>query len=261
MPLNFFITKMNDAAFIQIKKEYDNFYRALLQKGKLPMWSTQKGFWNAAISDEVYSAFKKIGLHNFKNFLDVGSGDGKVVLIASLFCKNAEGIEIDSFLHSKALQMKMNFGINNAVFHNNDFFLHDFSKYDILFSSPDAPLERGLEKKLLSEMINNVHQQFRNVILESRKTKITLEQLNEIADGRVLTGEQALKVGLVDILGNFQDAVLQAKNLAGIKEKPFIIWPKTKRHSLLQFFIEESAIGKIAETMLLMLSPIPKWIF
>ena len=143
---------MNDAIFNQIKKGYDDFYRGLLQKGKLPMRSTEKGFWNAAISDEIYGAFRKIKLGKFRSFLDVGSGDGKVVLIASLFCKNAEGIEIDNFLHNKAVEMKNKFRINNAVFHNKDFFRHDFSKYDVLFLSPDAPLERGLENKFLKEL-------------------------------------------------------------------------------------------------------------
>lgn len=144
--------KMNDIVFSQIKKEYDNFYRSLLQRGKLPMWSTEKGFWNAAIADEVYEAFKRLRLNQFKNFLDIGSGDGKVVLIAALFCKNAEGVEIDDFLHNKAVQMQIKFGLNNVRFHNKDFFVHDFSKYDMLFLAPDAPLERGLENKLLKEM-------------------------------------------------------------------------------------------------------------
>ena len=143
---------MNDALFTRIKKEYDNFYLELLKKGKLPMWSTEKGFWNAAITDEVYEAFKRIRLNQFKNFLDIGSGDGKVVLIAALFCQNAEGVEIDNFLHNKAVEIQRKFGINNAVFHNKDFFEHDFSKYDVLFLAPDAPLERGLENKLLQEI-------------------------------------------------------------------------------------------------------------
>ena len=143
---------MKNVFFAKIKKAYDNFHRSLLKDGKLPMWSTSKGFWNASISDEVYETFNRIDLHKFKNFLDIGSGDGKVVLIASLFCKNAEGIEIDDFLHNKAQQIKNKFGIKNAVFHNKDFFEHDFSKYDVLFLAPDAPLERGLENKLLKEM-------------------------------------------------------------------------------------------------------------
>ena len=143
---------MNNILFTKIKQEYDNFYRELLKNGRLPMWSTPKGFWNAAVSDEVYEAFKKIKLHRFKNFLDIGSGDGKVVLIASLFCQNAEGIEIDNFLHKKSMEIQQKFNIKNAAFHNKDFFWHDFSKYDVLFLAPDAPLERGLENKLIKEM-------------------------------------------------------------------------------------------------------------
>lgn len=138
--------------FNKIKKEYDSFYQTLLRMGKLPMWSTSKGFWNASISDELYSAFKRINLSQFKNFLDIGSGDGKVVLIASLFCKNAEGIEIDKFLHNKANEIQVKLRISNAKFRNIDFFEHDFSKYDILFLAPDTPLERELESKLLKEM-------------------------------------------------------------------------------------------------------------
>jgi len=143
---------MNNADFHKIKKEYEVFYRSLLKNGKLPMRSTSKGFWNAAIADEVYEAFKKLKMNHFKNFLDIGSGDGKVVLIASLFCKNAEGIEIDKPLHNKAIEIKNKLKIDNAVFHNKDFFEHDFSKYDVLFLAPDAPLERGIENKLLKEM-------------------------------------------------------------------------------------------------------------
>ena len=138
--------------FFQIREEYDNFYRSLLKSGRLPMWSTGKGFWNASISDEVFEIFRRIGLKSFKNFLDIGSGDGKVVMIASLFCRNAEGVEIERFLHNKAIEMKNKFKINNVSFHNKDFFEHDFSEYDILFLAPDAPLNRGLETKLLKEM-------------------------------------------------------------------------------------------------------------
>lgn len=143
---------MNYILFAQIKKEYGNFYRSMLKDGKLPMWGTSKGFWNAAIADEVHEAFKRIGLHKFKSFLDIGSGDGKVVLIAALFCQNAEGVEIDDFLHNKALEIKNKFKIKNAAFHNKDFFEHDFSIYEALFLAPDTSLDRGLENKLLNEM-------------------------------------------------------------------------------------------------------------
>ena len=70
------------------------------------------------------TAPSKIKLQKHKRFLDLGSGDGKIALIASLFCKQAEGIEIDAFLHSKALEMQQKTGISNVIFHNKDFFEH-----------------------------------------------------------------------------------------------------------------------------------------
>jgi hypothetical protein len=143
---------MDKNRFKKIKKEYDGFYKGLLSRGKLPMWGTEKGFWNASVSDEVYEAFKKLKLGTFKNFIDLGSGDGKVVLIASLFCRKAEGIEIDDLLHFKAIEMQSKLGIKNAKFHNKDFFEHDISGYDAIFMAPDAPFERGVEDKLLNEM-------------------------------------------------------------------------------------------------------------
>ena len=140
---------MKPRKFKTIKQEYDNFYNSLLRRGKLPLWSTELGFWNAAISNEVYDAFKKLNLQKFKKFIDLGSGDGKITLIASLFCKQAEGIEIDEKLFEKSLEMKKKLNIKNAVFHNNDFLDHSIKDYDVIFINPDKPMERGTEKKLL----------------------------------------------------------------------------------------------------------------
>lgn len=143
---------MNDGRFQQIKQEYDGFYRELLKNGKLPMWETGKGFWSHAIADEVYEAFKKIDLHRKSSFIDLGSGDGKVVLIASLFCKRAVGIEIDNGLFKKSLEMQKKLSIPNAIFFNNDFYDHSISEFDYAFVYPDMPMHRGLEKKLLNEL-------------------------------------------------------------------------------------------------------------
>ncbi len=141
-----------DSKFAEIKKEYDDFYRDLLRKGKLPLRDTGKGFWGHAIAEEVYEAFKKLNLHRFNSFIDLGSGDGKVVLIASLFCKRAVGIEVDRDLHQKALEIQRKLLIPNAIFYNNDFYAHSISEFDVVFSYPDQPMEHGLEEKLLREL-------------------------------------------------------------------------------------------------------------
>lgn len=143
---------MSKAMFERIKSEYDGFYKGLLRQGKLPLWSTGKGFWGGVIADEVYEAFRKINLHRHTSFIDLGSGDGKAVLIAALFCKRAVGIELDNSLFRKSLEMQKKLNIPNAIFHNSDFYDHSISEFDVVFTYPDTPMHRGLEKKLLNEL-------------------------------------------------------------------------------------------------------------
>ena len=143
---------MKPHVFEQIKKEYDYFYRNLLRAGKLPLRSTGKGFWGGVIADEIYEAFKRIDLHKHKTFIDLGSGDGKAVLTAALFCERAVGIEIDNELYQKSLELQRKLNIPNAIFYNNDIYDYSISGFDIVFVYPDSPMHRGMEKKLLNEL-------------------------------------------------------------------------------------------------------------
>ena len=138
--------------FEQIKKEYDEFYSSELKKGRLLSKDTGVGFWGPSVTNEVHEAFKKLSLGKFKNFLDLGSGDGKVTLIAAMFCKNAVGVEYDPILSGKAHEIKQKLKVDNVSFINDDFHNHDISNYDVVFHAPDAPMHRGVEDKLLKEL-------------------------------------------------------------------------------------------------------------
>jgi len=137
--------------FNSIKEEYKNFYSTFLKQGKLPMKDTGVGFWGAAPTDDVFEAFNKLKLDKFSNFLDLGSGDGKITLIASLFCKKATGVEYDPILVGKSVEMGEKLKLN-AKFIHNDFHNYDISKHDVVFLNPDQPLHRGVEDKLLKEL-------------------------------------------------------------------------------------------------------------
>lgn len=139
-----------ETKFLAIKKEYDNFDRNLLKEGKLPMWDTGAGFYSSAVLTEVFELFKKINLQDYRNFLDLGSGDGRVVLTASLFTK-ATGVEIDSGLVDSSLQIKRKLGLN-AGFIQANFDDYRISGHDIVFVNPDRPMHRGMEKKFLDEL-------------------------------------------------------------------------------------------------------------
>lgn len=134
--------------FDAIKKEYESYYAELLLKHRL-LRETSLGYYGASPADAVFNLFRKIGLEKKKNFIDLGSGDGKIVLIAALFTK-AAGIEIDDELLEASEKIRKKLGIK-ADFIKGDYLDHDLSKYDILFLNPDNHFPE-LEKKLRKEM-------------------------------------------------------------------------------------------------------------
>ncbi|MBI3755508.1 MAG: signal peptide peptidase SppA [Deltaproteobacteria bacterium] len=91
-----------------------------------------------------------------------------------------------------------------------------------------SPL-RGMkddEKRLLQNVIDDVHQQFVGIVAENRKLKI--DAVKKFADGRIFSGQQAKDIGLVDDIGNFQDAIDIAASMASIKGKPIVLYPEKK---------------------------------
>jgi hypothetical protein len=136
--------------FEGIKKEYDDFYKSLLSQGKMPVRDTEVGIWGISAADNVFNFFKKIKLNRYKNFLDLGSGDGKVVLIASLFT-NAAGIEYDKELAEKSTEIRDKLKLKCELI-QGDFLKYDWSKYDIIFINPDKGFHKGTEDKLLKEL-------------------------------------------------------------------------------------------------------------
>ncbi len=114
----------------------------------LPYKATLKGFWATSIIQDVYEAFKWAGLENYRHFVDLGSGDGRVVAVASLFTK-ATGIEIDPHLHQLSIKLKEYLGLNNIEFYLGDFEEWDFDDFDFIYIYPDQP-KICLEPKLES---------------------------------------------------------------------------------------------------------------
>ncbi|GAB4163947.1 MAG: signal peptide peptidase SppA [Geothermobacteraceae bacterium] len=94
------------------------------------------------------------------------------------------------------------------------------------------------EKVILQGLIDDVHLQFVSAIAEGRK--MDLKRVKELADGRIYTGQQALKIGLVDELGNLQDAIALAGKMGGIQGKPQVIYPERHRPDFLRYLVEES---------------------
>ena len=83
------------------------------------------------------------------------------------------------------------------------------------------------DRAMLQSVIDNTHEQFIRAVAEGRK--LPIEEVRKIADGRILSGEQAKGLKLVDRLGTLQDAIEEAGKLAGIKGEPEVILPPKKK--------------------------------
>lgn len=82
------------------------------------------------------------------------------------------------------------------------------------------------ERQILQDVLDDVHEQFISDVAEGRH--IPVDDVRKLADGRVFTGRQALKEGLVDELGNLQDAIMVSAELAGIEGEPEVVTVKKK---------------------------------
>jgi protease-4 len=94
------------------------------------------------------------------------------------------------------------------------------------------------EKAIMQEVLDNVHQQFIQAVAEGRK--LDRSKVIQVADGRILTGEQAKNLGLVDQMGNLQDTIDITAKMAGIVGKPTVLYPR-KKLSIWELLIRDMA--------------------
>jgi protease-4 len=111
--------------------------------------------------------------------------------------------------------------------------------------SPLRPMTAE-DRRLLQGVIDSVHEQFIRAVAEGRK--LPLEKVRELADGRIFSGDQARSLGLVDELGNLEDTIALAAQMAGIRGEPEVLYPEKKRFSLFDLLIQET-VQKIVENL------------
>lgn len=71
--------------------------------------------------------------------------------------------------------------------------------------------------------VDEIYKDFLDRVSEGRN--MTVEQVNNIARGRVWTGTDAVKIGLVDELGGLKDAIAYAAKTAGVKDAKVVYYP------------------------------------
>jgi len=108
----------------------------------------------------------------------------------------------------------------------------------------DMPLDPAIARVLQSST-ERIYQQFINLVSKARGK--TAEEINEVAQGRVWSGEQAAERGLVDKTGTFQDAIKASARIAGLGDSYQIEWVEPEQSALDKFFMDfmSGAISKL----------------
>jgi protease-4 len=99
----------------------------------------------------------------------------------------------------------------------------------------DMPLDPGVARVFQSST-ERTYKQFISLVSSSRGKSI--EEIDEIAQGRVWSGEQAVERGLVDKTGTFQDAIKASARIAGLGDSYRIEWIEPEKTAIDQFVMD-----------------------
>ncbi len=95
------------------------------------------------------------------------------------------------------------------------------------------------DREVLGALVTDVHEQFIETVAEARGMAVA--DVRPLADGRVLSGRQAARAGLVDRLGNVQEAIAVAGRMAGLGDEPRVVRPpRDDRDWLLDLLLGET---------------------
>src|SRR5207245_4217513 len=87
------------------------------------------------------------------------------------------------------------------------------------------------EGAYMQGLVEEMNEQFIAAVAEGRKMKT--DQVRLLADGRVFTGQKALKIGMIDGVADLQQVIQEAARSVGIKGEPSIAAPPAHRPGLL----------------------------
>ena len=109
------------------------------------------------------------------------------------------------------------------------------------------------ERDYFQGIVNTLYNQFVGVVVEGRKGHKELDEtrVRALADGRVYTGQEAKETGLIDEIGNYEDAIKRTAQMVGIKGEPQVVTPPRPRESFsLLDLLGSSQLGKFLPSQL-----------
>jgi protease-4 len=113
------------------------------------------------------------------------------------------------------------------------------------------------QKKNLQEWMNEVYEVFKGHVVAARGDRLK-KPIDELAGGRVFTGQQALELGLVDQVGTLSDAVRAVAKKAGLKEGQYETRVIPRPKNFMEELFKELA-GETDEEAPIRIESMPGW--
>ena len=93
----------------------------------------------------------------------------------------------------------------------------------------------------------DVHQQFVQAVAKGRG--LSVSEVKEIADGRIMTGQQALKLKLIDEIGGLEKTLELLAKKIGVEGRPKVIEEKEKT-PFFDWLLQSSLPSRLAATLM-----------
>lgn len=106
--------------------------------------------------------------------------------------------------------------------------------------SPFRPMNDE-DRKVLELVMNDVHRQFIDAVADGRSLDVA--EVEQLADGRVFTGQQAKSILLVDDIGDLHDAIKLAGELGGIEGEPRVM--EVRKPFSFRDLLENTFLGSV----------------
>jgi len=96
------------------------------------------------------------------------------------------------------------------------------------------------ERAYLQQLVSSLHGQFVRDVANARGMDVAA--VDKLADGRIYTGEEAVSLGLVDRMGNLEDALEWAAELGGLEGEPEAIYPPRPKTNMIDYIMDSAAV-------------------
>lgn len=166
-------------------------------------------------SDRIYNAVSSLkddGIKTVACMEDVAASGGyysavgcETIVAEPTTITGSIGVIMETFVVQELLENKL--GIQPVV-------IKAGGKKD--WGSPFKAVSEEQKAYFEERLIQPAYKRFVSVVKKGRPD-LTSDQVDDLADGSIYTGDQARKVGLVDKVGYMEDAIEEAMRLAGVK--------------------------------------------